>query len=53
MTFGCLTFLRMLISRVTLSTSLLSLILSFSKILIATDSLVIVCVPMRTLPKVP
>ena len=43
----------MLISRVTRSTSPLSLILSFSKILIATFSPVIVCVPIRTLPNVP
>ena len=53
MTLGCLTFLRMLISLVTRSTSLLSFILSFSRIFIATCSPVIVCVPMRTLPKVP
>lgn len=53
MTFGCLTFLRILISLVTLSTSLLSLILSFSRIFIATFSPVIVWVPILTLPKVP
>ena len=43
----------MLISRVTRSTSPLSLILSFSRILIATFSPVIVCVPILTLPNVP
>lgn len=52
-TFGCLTILRMWISRVTLSTSDWSLILSFSSILIATFSPVIKWVPKRTLPKVP
>lgn len=53
MTLGCLTFFRMFISRVTRSTSALSLILSFSSILIATCSFVIVCVPILTLPNVP
>jgi len=53
MTFGCRTFFRMFISLVTLSMSDLSLILSFSSILIATCSCVIVCVPILTLPKVP
>ena len=43
----------MLISRVTRSTSPLSLILSFSKILIATFSPVIVWVPILTFPNVP
>ena len=43
----------MLISRVTRSTSPLSLIRSFSRILIATFSPVIVCVPILTLPNVP
>ena len=52
-TFGCLTFFKILISRVTRSTSDLSLILSFSRILIATYSFVIVWVPMRTFPNVP
>jgi len=52
-TFGCLTFLRMLISRVTLSTSPLSLMRSFSRILMATFSPEIVCVPILTFPKVP
>ena len=52
-TFGWRTFLSMLISRVTRSTSDLSLILSFSKIFMATCSLVIVWVPILTLPKVP
>ena len=37
----------------TRSTSALSLILSFSRIFIATDSYVKVCVPILTLPKVP
>lgn len=53
MTFGCRTFLRMLISRVTRSTSPLSFIRSFSRILIATFSPVIVWVPILTLPNVP
>lgn len=53
MTFGCLTIFKMWISRVTLSTSLWSLILSFSKIFIATFSPVIRWVPSLTLPKVP
>ena len=43
----------MLISLVTLSISDLSFILSFSKILIATCSCVIVCVPILTFPNVP
>jgi hypothetical protein len=53
MTLGCLTILRIWISRVTLSTSDWSLILSFSKILMATFSPVIKWVPRRTLPNVP
>jgi len=53
MTLGCLTILRIWISRVTLSTSDWSLILSFYSILIATFSPVIRCVPSLTLPKVP
>ena len=43
----------MLISLVTRSTSALSFILSFSSILIATYSFVIVWVPIRTFPNVP
>ena len=43
----------MLISLVTRSTSPLSFIRSFSRILIATFSPVIVCVPILTLPNVP
>lgn len=53
MTLGCLTILRIWISLVTLSTSDWSLILSFSRILIATFSPVIKCVPNLTLPNVP
>jgi hypothetical protein len=53
MTLGWRTFLSILISRVTRSTSDLSLILSFSKIFMATCSLVIVWVPILTFPKVP
>ena len=52
-TCGCLVFLRMLISLVTRSMSDRSFIFSFSRILMATGSLVIVWVPNRTLPKVP
>ena len=53
MTLGWRTILRMWISLVTLSTSDWSLILSFSKILIATFSPVSTCVPSLTFPKVP
>ena len=53
MTLGWRTRFKIEISLVTRSTSALSLILSFSRIFIATCSPVIVCVPMRTLPKVP
>ena len=53
MTFGCLTILRIWISLVTLSTSDWSLILSFSRILMATFSPVIKWVPNLTLPNVP
>lgn len=53
MTLGCRTIFKMWISRVTLSTSLWSFILSFSKILMATFSPVMRWVPNLTLPKVP
>ena len=52
-TFGCLTIFKMWISLDTLSTSAFSTILSFSKIFIATFSLVTVWIPSLTLPKVP
>lgn len=52
-TLGCLTIFKMCISLVTLSTSLWSLILSFSKIFIATFSYVIKWVPSLTFPNVP
>ena len=53
MTFGCLTFFRILISREILSMSFLSLILAFSSIFIATFSLVRMCCAIFTFPKVP
>ena len=43
----------MCISLETLSTSVTSMILAFSKIFIATGSFVRVCFPNLTLPKVP
>ncbi len=50
---GCRISLRMCISRETLSTSVTSTILSFSRIFMATFSPTRVCLPSFTLPKVP
>lgn len=53
MILGCRMSLSMWISRATLSTSATSMILSFSRILIATFSPLGMCMPSLTLPKVP
>ena len=53
MTFLWRTRLRMEISRLTRSTSAGSTMRLFSRILMATFSPVMMCVPIRTLPKVP
>lgn len=50
---GCLTFLKIVISLLTLSTSPYSSIIFLSKILIATGSFVALCNPYLTFPKVP
>mmetsp|Transcript_27182 Transcript_27182/g.33812 ORF Transcript_27182/g.33812 Transcript_27182/m.33812 type:complete len:303 (+) Transcript_27182:888-1796(+) len=52
-TLGCLTRFKIVISRLIRSKSAASLIFSFSRIFIATFSLVGSCVPCLTLPNVP
>ncbi len=53
MIWGCLINFKICISLETLSTSVTSWILSFSKIFIATGSPESICIPFFTLPKVP
>ena len=50
---GCLTFRKIVISLLTLSTSPYSSIIFLSKIFIATGSFVALCSPYLTFPKVP
>lgn len=53
MMWGCLSNFKICSSLETRSTSVTSMILSFSSILIATFSPVKICLPILTLPKVP